>query len=90
MEYSNINKFIEFILEIKSKTNKEIGLFWDNGYGEEIGEVTPIIDIILDGDGQHPIGSITENLYKELLDKRLINENTLITYKPRKYHKILM
>ena len=72
------------LVMMAAHADKDPGVFWDRGWGDD-GEL-PMISIILDGDGQNPIGFITRDTYDLLLEDKRIGPNGLHTFKARRWH----
>lgn len=66
----------------KAITLNEPEIFVDGGWEGGKFKYT----LINDGNGQFPYIYMTKDVYKELLEKKYIGENVLITYKARKVH----
>jgi hypothetical protein len=61
-----------------------VSVFWDRGWSDS-GQPAEI-SVIADGDGQSPIAWITREVYAELLQRGLVDANSLQTMKARKLH----
>lgn len=61
-----------------------VSVFWDRGWGDA-GQSAEI-SIIVDGDGQQPRARITADVYEALTAARIVESNSLKTYKARRLH----
>jgi hypothetical protein len=67
-----------------AETHDWVSVFWDRGWGDS-GQ-TAEISIIVDGNGQQPKAWVTTEVYKQLVRRHVVGENTLMTYKARRVH----
>ena len=61
----------------------DVGVFVDRGWGDAPLQIT----IIVNGDGQRPVASLSRETYQQLLADGIVGENTLRTHKARKFHQ---
>ena len=70
-----------------AKTNKEVGVFVDGGWGDVGQHVERTI--ITDGNGQKPHAAITKETFDRLRAGGVLDGNSLVTYKARRYHQYI-
>jgi hypothetical protein len=71
-------------LETLANDHDWVSVFWDRGWGDH-GEKAEIT-VIVDGDGQKPHAHITRDVYRALVDQKLIAANSYGGYKARRLH----
>jgi hypothetical protein len=62
----------------------EIAVFWDRGWGDS-GKAAEIT-VVANSNGQIALARLTSGLYEDLRRDELIAENSLQTYKARRFH----
>jgi len=85
-EYDVIVKKLTFL---QSKVTCEVAIFRDNGWGDDPESGGSSYSVILGGNGQIDFGQISKECFDKLLIEKVIEHNTLQTYKDRGYHKFL-
>lgn len=73
----------------KLQDGVEVAVFRDNGWGDDPESGGSAYDIIMDGNGQISLGSMSKKCFDTLRYKGILEHNTLKTYKDRGYHRFL-
>lgn len=74
----------EALLQELAQSHEAVSVFWDRGWGDS-GQPLEIT-IIVDHNGQMPKALIDKEIYDDLRQRDLIDENSLVTYKARRIH----
>lgn len=67
-----------------AETHDWVSVFWDRGWGDS-GQ-TAELSIIVSGNGQQPKAWLTPDVYRALLDQKVVGPNSLKTFKARRLH----
>lgn len=74
----------EDLLAELASTHTWVSVFWDRGWGDS-GQPLEV-SIIVDGNGQNPKALLDKEIYRDLLARGVIRDNSLQTFKARKLH----
>lgn len=72
------------LLRTLAETHNWVSVFWDRGWGDS-GQVAEI-SIIVGGNGQQPLAFVTPDVYRDLLGQKIVEGNSLKTFKARRVH----
>lgn len=74
----------EDLLAELGSVHEWVSVFWDRGWGDS-GQPLEVT-IIVDGNGQMPKALLNREIYEDLLERGVIRDNSLQTFKARKLH----